>query len=216
ASVAHIFGYAAAPDSSGYHWYFRPGVSGGMIPTNNGLACIVASVPTSRYDTAFRGDLSAGWLSALMALAPNLARHAASHDVGRLKAFRGTQGMLRQAHGRGWLLVGDAGFFRDPLTSHGISDALRDAEGAALAILSGSASGLARFQKERDSLALPILEATDAIGTFDWSLAELPERHKRFSDATKTEIAVLASRSASDKVIPVAPTTARPPAVAAI
>ncbi|MEK1887536.1 MAG: FAD-dependent monooxygenase, partial [Phyllobacterium sp.] len=42
ASVAHIFGYAAAPDSSGYHWYFRPGVSGGMIPTNNGLACIVA------------------------------------------------------------------------------------------------------------------------------------------------------------------------------
>jgi flavin-dependent dehydrogenase len=216
ASVAHIFGYAAAPDPSGYHWYFRPGVSGGMIPTNNGLACIVASVPTSRFDTAFRGDLSAGWQSALMALAPNLARHAAAHDVERLRAFRGTQGMLRQAHGRGWLLVGDAGFFRDPLTSHGISDALRDAEGAALAILSDSASGLARFQNERDCLALPILEATDAISAFDWSLAELPERHKRFSDAMKAEIAVLASRSVSDKVIPVAPTTARPPAVAAI
>jgi flavin-dependent dehydrogenase len=216
ASVAHIFGYAAAPELSGYHWYFQPGVSGGMIPTNNGLACIVASVPTSRFDTEFRCNLLAGRLSALMALAPTLARHAAAHDVGRLKAFRGTHGMLRQAHGRGWLLVGDAGFFRDPLTSHGISDALRDAEGAALAILSGSASGLARFQNERDSLALPILEATDAISAFDWSLAELPERHKRFSDAMKAEIAVLASRSARDEVIPGAPTTARPPAVAAI
>jgi flavin-dependent dehydrogenase len=112
------------------------------------------------------------------------------------------------------LLVGDAGFFRDPLTSHGISDALRDAEGAASAILSGSASGLARFQDERDSLALPILEATDAISAFDWSLAELPERHKRFSDAMKAEIAVLAGRSAHDKAIldlpSIKPITTRP------
>jgi flavin-dependent dehydrogenase len=214
ASVAHIFGYALAPDLSGYHWYFRPGVSGGLIPTNSGLACIVASVPTNRFDTEFRGNIAAGRHSALMALAPTLARHAAAHDVGRLKAFRGTQGILRQAHGRGWLLVGDAGFFRDPLTSHGISDALRDAEGAASAILSGSASGLARFQDERDSLALPILEATDAISAFDWSLAELPERHKRFSDAMKAEIAVLAGRSAHDKAIldlpSIKPITTRP------
>src|SRR5262245_27289408 len=43
ASVAHIFGYATAPELSGYHWYFRPGVSGAMIPTNGGLACIVVS-----------------------------------------------------------------------------------------------------------------------------------------------------------------------------
>jgi 2-polyprenyl-6-methoxyphenol hydroxylase-like FAD-dependent oxidoreductase len=216
ASVAHIFGYAAVPDPSGYHWYFQQDVSGAMIPTNDGLACIVASVPTSRFDSAFRGNLLAGWHSTLMALAPNLARHAAAHHVGRLRAFRGTQGMLRQAHGPGWLLVGDAGFFRDPLTSHGISDALRDAEGAASAILSDSEFALAHFQNERDSLALPILETTDAVSAFDWSLAELPERHKRFSDAMKAEIAMLAGRSARDELIPVAPTAARPPAVAAI
>ena len=95
------------------------------------------------------------------------------------------------------MLVGDAGFFRDPLTSHGISDALRDAEGAATAILSGRESALREFQEVRDSLALPILQTTDAIGAFDWSLDELPERHKRFSEAMKAEVAVLAARAAA-------------------
>jgi flavin-dependent dehydrogenase len=109
---------------------------------------------------------------------------------------------LRQAYGSGWSLVGDAGFFRDPLTSHGISDALMDAEGAALAILSGSEAGFARFQEERDSLALPVLEATDTISSFDWSLAELPDLHKQFSEAMKAEIAVLAGRAAHDSALP--------------
>jgi flavin-dependent dehydrogenase len=201
-SVAHIFGYAAQPELSGYHWYFRPGVSGALIPTNDGLACIVVSVPTARFDSDFRGNLAPGRLAALMALGPDLARHAAAHDVERLKAFRGTPGILRQAHGSGWSLVGDAGFFRDPLTSHGISDALRDAEGAALAILSGSEAALARFQDERDSLALPVLEATDAISSFDWSLGELPALHKQFSEAMKAEIAVLAGRATRDEALP--------------
>ncbi len=62
AAVAHIFGYATAPALSGYHWYFRPGVSGGVIPTNDGLACVVASVPTSRFDAEFRSNLAAGRL----------------------------------------------------------------------------------------------------------------------------------------------------------
>ena len=199
-SVAHVFGYATAPVITGYHWYFRPWVSGGMIPTNDGLACLVVSVPTPRFDAEIRLDLAAGRLSALKALAPELAEHAAANDVSRLKAFRGTQGLLRQAHGPGWLLVGDAGFFRDPLTSHGISDALRDAEGAAMALLAGSDFELRRFQEERDEIVLPILQTTDAVCAFDWTLEELPERHKQFSEAMKAEGAVLAARSSSDHV----------------
>ena len=131
-------------------------------------------------------------------------------DGERLKAFRGSPGRLREAYGPGWLLVGDAGFFRDPLTSHGISDALRDAEGAAIAILSGRESALREFQEIRDTLALPILETTDAIGAFDWSLEELPERHKRFSEAMKSEVAVLSARAARDREIPPSPQGYRP------
>ena len=62
APVAHIFGYAHQPQQlSGYHWYFGEQVSGGVIPTNDGLACFVVSVPTSRFDTEFRSDLAANW-----------------------------------------------------------------------------------------------------------------------------------------------------------
>jgi flavin-dependent dehydrogenase len=199
-SVAHVFGYSPTPPGiSGYHWYFGPDVSGGVIPTNDGLACIVVSLPTSRFDGEFRSNLVGGRQRALEALAPGLGTYAVANDVERLRAFRGAPGRLRQAHGPGWMLVGDAGFFRDPLTSHGISDALRDAEGAAMSIISGREIAFNRFQEQRDGLALPILAATDAISAFDWSLEDLPERHKRFSDAMKVEVEMLNARSLRDR-----------------
>ena len=80
-SVAHVFGYAAAPALSGYHWYFGRNLSGGVIPTNDGLACIVASVPTERFDTEFRFDLSAGrsrWQRWRPGLAAQVSAMAAS------------------------------------------------------------------------------------------------------------------------------------------
>jgi 2-polyprenyl-6-methoxyphenol hydroxylase-like FAD-dependent oxidoreductase len=196
AAAAHVFGYAPTPPGiRGYHWYFRPDVSGSVIPTNDGLACIVASIPQRRFDAEFRSDLAEGRRLVLEALAPGLGNYAVENAAERIKAFRGAPGRLRKAHGSGWVLVGDAGFFRDPLTAHGISDALRDAEGAALAIVSGREAALQWFQEERDSLALPLLAATDDISSFDWTLEELPERHKRFSEAMKAEVEVLSARS---------------------
>jgi 2-polyprenyl-6-methoxyphenol hydroxylase-like FAD-dependent oxidoreductase len=212
ASVAHIFGYCAVPHLDGYHWYFAPGLAGGVIPTNDSQSCVVVSVPTSIYDTQFRFDLAASRRAALEKLAPDVAAHAAF--PGPIRAFRGTPGLLRQACGPGWLLVGDAGFFRDPLTSHGISDALRDAEGAVAALLAGTEVAMQRFEAERDSFALPILATTDAVSSFDWSLEELPERHKRFSDAMKSEGALLSARSACDRIAPLAVQERPPPAAA--
>lgn len=208
ASVAHIFSYAAVPHLTGYHWYFAPGLAGGVIPTNDGLSCVVVSVPTARFDAQYRFNLAASRLGALENLAPDLVVPAASSKS--IRAFRGTPGLLRQAHGPGWLLVGDSGFFRDPLTSHGISDALRDAEGAAAAVLAETEAAMRRFEEERDAFARPILAATDAISSFDWSLDELPERHKRFSEAMKSETALLSARSACDRVAPLVARTARP------
>ena len=37
-------------------------------------------------------------------------------------------GFVRRSWGPGWALVGDAGYFKDPITTHGMTDALRDAE----------------------------------------------------------------------------------------
>ena len=45
--------------------------------------------------------------------------------------MRGSVGLpnhVRQAAGPGWALVGDAGYHRDPISGHGLTDAFRDAE----------------------------------------------------------------------------------------
>ena len=43
-------------------------------------------------------------------------------------AGRRARGSSAARGGPGWALVGDAGYFKDPITTHGITDALRDAE----------------------------------------------------------------------------------------
>jgi flavin-dependent dehydrogenase len=51
--------------------------------------------------------------------------------------FPGLTGYLREAAGPGWALVGDAGYFKDPITAHGITDALRDAQILARVVTAG-------------------------------------------------------------------------------
>ena len=84
-------------------------------------------------------------------------------------------------------LVGDAGYFKDPLTAHGITDALRDAELLSRAVAIGSTAAFEAYQRERDALSLPFLRITDAIASFSWSLHEVKELHMQLSVAMKTE-----------------------------
>jgi 2-polyprenyl-6-methoxyphenol hydroxylase-like FAD-dependent oxidoreductase len=70
--------------------------------------------------------------------------------------------------------VGDAGYFKDPITTHGITDALRDAELLADALLESltgplpEAVALSRYQAVRDRLSEPLFAATEAVAAFDW------------------------------------------------
>lgn len=198
-SAAHLYAYVPAEPESSYHWYFREGVSGSFIPTNDGLACIVASVPTEHFDERFRGGHEDARMAVLRSLSPALAAqaetaHGDSLSDGRIRVFRGVPGFLRQVYGPGWALVGDAGFFRDPITSHGISDALRDSESLARAVLDGSAQAFASYQRERDVIAEQILKATDAIASFDWTLSDIEARHRQFSSVMKAEFERIVER----------------------
>ena len=75
-SAAHVYGYAPVEPGAGYHWYFRDGIAGSLIPTNDGLACIVASVPTRLFDEHFRRDHGRARMEVLEALSPALAEQA--------------------------------------------------------------------------------------------------------------------------------------------
>ncbi len=201
-STSAIFGYVPGLPSDGYHWYFNRGLAAGSIPTNNGEACVFVAAPQAYYDTVLRFDRANCHHDILSRLTPDLARHVGSVGIGPLKAFRGRPGYVRRAVGPGWMLVGDAGFFRDPLTSHGICDAFRDAEGAADAALGGTQWDLDAYQEMRDAFAYPVLEATDLVCAFDWTPEELKERHKLLSQVMKAEISELARREAGSQKTP--------------
>lgn len=180
--TASIYGYAPGLGIEGYHWYYQTGLGVGAIPTNDGNTCVFASLPPDRFREELPRGLEAIFHAVLAEGAPELAdRVVRSSMAGKLRAFAGETGFLRRSAGPGWALVGDAGYFRDPLTAHGITDALRDAELLARAVVEGGDVPLADYQAQRDRVARGLLEITDEIASLEWSLDEVKEMHLVFS-----------------------------------
>jgi flavin-dependent dehydrogenase len=174
ASSGLIYRYFRGVPADGYHWYFTPGSAAGAIPTNDGLACVFAATSAERL----RRELDAGAEAALRRLlartAPELAdRLDQRGQAGPPRVFPGLTGYLRNAAGPGWALVGDAGYFKDPITAHGITDALRDAEILARVVTSRGPGAVARYQAERDELSLRLFRVTGRIAAFDWTADEI-------------------------------------------
>jgi flavin-dependent dehydrogenase len=111
--------------------------------------------------------------------------------VGNFRGFPGQAGFFRRSWGPGWALVGDAAYFKDPLTAHGITDALRDAELLARAVAEGSEDALADYQATRDELALGLFNVTDAIASFEWDLPAVKKLHRSLSEEMKREVAAM-------------------------
>jgi len=190
--AATVYGYWEGLDVDGYHWHWGSGAAAGAIPTNGGLVLLFASVSPRRFAEWFRDDVPRAYRGVLKSLAPHLAgRLPGARLVGTLHGFAGEAGYLRRSWGPGWALVGDAGYFKDPITAHGISDALRDAELVARAVARGGAAALSDYEAQRDELSRELFEATEAIASLDWDTARLKSLHQKLSDAMKREVAAL-------------------------
>lgn len=187
------YAYWRGLEPGGYRWFYRTGASAGLIPTNDGLTCVFVAVPPSRGDALRAGERERAYLGAVRDAAPDVARDLADATRdGAIRVFPGTRRFVRQAWGEGWALVGDAGFFRDPITAHGITDALRDAELLAAAAARGTEEALADYEGTRDELSLGFFDATDAIASFDWDLASVARLHRTLSEHMAQEVAMLA------------------------
>src|SRR5688572_22980463 len=167
-AAASIYGYWRDIPFTDFHWFYQVGASVGTIPTNDGETCVFALVPQARFDVRTDG-LERLYREVLTQVSPELADSVAASDgPGKLRAFRGVPGYLRRAAGPGWALVGDAGYFRDPITAHGITDALREAELLTRTLGDAGESGLATYQGHRDQRVTGFLNLTDAIASFEW------------------------------------------------
>lgn len=206
-AAATIYAYLPDPGLEGYVWAYRPGVSVGAIPTNGGQACVFTSMPPARFEAERAGGLTGLHRRLLEECVPELAArlHRTPSGPAAHRAFPGVPGFIREGHGPGWALVGDAGYFRDPLTAHGITDALREAELLADAVLAGAPGALARWSEDRVERVRTFLEVTDHIASFAWSMDEIRELHLTLSRAMRT-LAESYMRSA-DQVTSTAPSS---------
>jgi len=187
-ATGSVFSYWSNTGIEGYRWYYRPGVSVGAIPTNGGLTCIFASVPQRRFHDEIRRDTAAGHQQVLRECDPDLATVVEAADrAERYRGFAGQVGFFRQSSGPGWALIGDAGYFKDPITAHGMTDALIDAELLARAAAEGTERALADYQWARDARATRLFDVTDAIASFDWDLTKVQRLHRSLSDEMKKE-----------------------------
>ncbi len=194
-AAAFIYGYWEGLPLDNYELFYRPGVSAGIFPTNHGHACVFAATSRQRFRSESRTGVAHAYARLLDQAAPGvLDQRAATLASERLKVFAARPGFFRRAYGCGWALVGDAGYFKDPITSHGITDALRDAELLARAIIT-AASGqvaeevaLAAYQATRDRLSSRLFATTDAIATFGWDLDQIPMLLLQLSDAMRAEV----------------------------
>ena len=96
---------------------------------------------------------------------------------------------IREPVGDGWVLVGDAGQFKDPIFGQGIGDAARSAEALADCLLDAESTGsdwtaaLGRFRVRRD---------LDLVPNFQWMIQRKP------ADMTRGDFETIWTRLGSD------------------
>jgi 2-polyprenyl-6-methoxyphenol hydroxylase-like FAD-dependent oxidoreductase len=186
---AYLYGYWADLPTDGYEWFYAPEVTAGLIPTNGALTCLFVGTDPARERTGY-DRLTPGLAFTQLAAKVGLSdRLATASRVGSLRNVRGLPpGYLRQAYGPGWALVGDAGHWLDPMSTHGLTGALRDAELLTRAVLSGDLAG---YQAERDRLSLPMLAIADRIASYAWDLPEVRVLLRRLASAMTEEVEAL-------------------------
>jgi flavin-dependent dehydrogenase len=190
AGGAAVYGYFRRVPADGYEWAYGPRVAAGLIPTNDGDVCVFAGGLADRFRSGREAGFTAGFWDVLAEASPGIAaRVAAGEQVGRLRGFAGVRGYYRRPWGPGWALVGDAGHFRDPITTHGISDAFRDAELLARAV--AGPSTLSEYEQIRNDVSADLFAVTERIASYDWTQVEIRAHLREVSRAMRAELQLL-------------------------
>ena len=178
----------------------------GVFPTHDEEGCVWVAAPTEDTRAARRrsGYRAEAFTAQLEYGAPELAGRLL--DGQRVSPVTGMLRMpnhIRQAYGPGWALVGDAGYHRDAISGHGMSDAYRDAELVADAldrVLCGEVderAALARYQHLRGLALREVFELTCELSAYP-SVPEFVELQKQLGRAMDAEANLIAARDVRD------------------
>jgi flavin-dependent dehydrogenase len=183
---ATYYGYWDGLDGDGLELFLSTGGRmAGTVPTN-GATCVFVN---SSVEHATSAGSPGGILTVAARIAPELALRLGNATP--ISLTRGTQGLpsfKRVPRGPGWLLVGDAGCTKDPISAHGIADALVSAELAARALhetMQGrlEVDAFHEYHDLRDEYVRDVFDATAALARYGWSTDEAWELQGRLARA---------------------------------
>ncbi len=133
--------------------------------TNDGLTGIIVIFPNAEFHE-FRADIEGHFFKALD-LAPDFAERVRQGKREEpWKGMANVANFFRKPYGPGWALVGDAGYFKDPITAQGITDAFHSAELLTEAVDDGFCGrmpmedALAAYERRRNESVMPLYQLT--------------------------------------------------------
>lgn len=187
------YGYFRGLAATGYEWAYRPGATAGFIPTNDALTCVFAGDRPERIGRGGASVLRSVVSQASAGMGERLREAVLASPV---RTFTGQPGHLRRPWGPGWALVGDAGSWKDPISAHGLTDALRDAELLARAAVRalgepGAEDAYCEYESTRDRLTAPILRHSDEIAAMEWDDERIVELLRSLNAAMNEELVVI-------------------------
>ncbi|MEO8701438.1 MAG: NAD(P)/FAD-dependent oxidoreductase [Kofleriaceae bacterium] len=160
--------WSGLPMHGRFETYIRPGRGFAAVTTHDDLTIVVGGWPRAEFEDRKR-DLEASYLSLFEGTAFAARLQHARRESKILGAI--SPNFFRKPFGRGWALVGDAGYTKDPITAQGISDAFRDAEllsSALISTFSGKQAfdvALGAYQTTRDAQVMPMYDFTCQIAS---------------------------------------------------
>jgi flavin-dependent dehydrogenase len=203
--AAYLYSYWSGFPDDGYEWIYRPGISAGVIPTGGEVCCLFVGGTTDDVGSVVRR--ANGPTHAYRSMAERAGLGVRLRDAARAESVRYLHGLppgyLRQAHGPGWALVGDAGHWLDPISTHGITSALRDADLLARALVTTAPDSerreqaLREYQHVRDRLSLPLLHNADEIAGYRWEMPRLRALLRAIASAMSDEVDELVGEPAA-------------------
>lgn len=200
--AASIYSYWKGLPSDTIVNHYDVGRGGGVIPTNDGAAVVWTALTPGHFARSARGNLAGAHHAAIEALPGLRAQLTGAVRVGGYRGFPGVAGFLREAAGPGWALVGDASYFKDPVSAHGITDAFIGAEILSDAIADVAHCGVEEaaafesYQGDRDALAAQMMPPVAQVAGLDQDMGTVEEAFRAMAAAMRDEWQFLESRTA--------------------
>jgi 2-polyprenyl-6-methoxyphenol hydroxylase-like FAD-dependent oxidoreductase len=167
--VGYYAYWSGLPLDGRFEVYIRDGRAFAAMPTHADLTLIIAGWPYPEFEEN-RKDIEGNYLKTI-GLVPAFAERLRSAKREARFVGMAVPSYFRKPYGSGWVLVGDAGYNKDFITSQGIMDAFHDAELCADAL--DESFSLARpfddamdgYQRKRDARVKAMYDFTCQLAT---------------------------------------------------